>query len=92
MTRTIAIKGVGKLSLKPDQVVVSLTLNATDKNYDKTMDTAAKHLEQLRGALVGIGFTKDDLKTTTFNVNMKVSGTKTAITRESSSVTASPIN
>lgn len=41
MTRTITIKGVGKLSLKPDQVVVSLTLNATDKNYDKTMDTAA---------------------------------------------------
>ena len=39
MTRTITIKGVGKLSLKPDQVVVSLTLNATDKNYDKTMDT-----------------------------------------------------
>ena len=69
MTRTITIKGVGKLSLKPDQVVGSLTLNATDKNYDKTMDTAAKHLEQLRGALVGIGFTKDDLKTTNFNVN-----------------------
>lgn len=68
MTRTITIKGVGKLSLKPDQVVVSLTLNATDKNYDKAMNTAAKHLEQLRGALVGIGFTKDDLKTTNFNV------------------------
>ena len=32
------------------------------------MNTAAKHLEQLRGALVGIGFTKDDLKTTNFNV------------------------
>lgn len=43
MTRTITIKGVGKLSLKPDQVVISLTLKATDKNYDKTMDTAAKH-------------------------------------------------
>lgn len=68
MNRTITIKGIGKLSLKPDQVVVSLTLKATDKNYDKTMDTAAKHLEQLRGALVEIGFAKDDLKTTNFNV------------------------
>lgn len=68
MTRTITIKGVSKLSLKPDQVVISLTLKATDKNYDKAMNTAAKHLEQLRGALVGIGFTKDDLKTTNFNV------------------------
>lgn len=68
MNKTITIKGIGKLSLKPDQVVVSLTLKATDKNYDKAMNTAAKHLEQLRGALVGIGFTKDDLKTTNFNV------------------------
>ena len=68
MNRTITIKGIGKLSLKPDQVVVSLTLKATDKNYDKAMDTAAKHLEQLRRTLVGIGFTKDDLKTTNFNV------------------------
>lgn len=68
MNRTITIKGIGKLSLKPDQVVVSLTLKATDKNYDKTMDTAAKHLEQLRRALTGIGFAKDDLKTTSFNV------------------------
>lgn len=68
MNRTITIKGIGKLSLKPDQVVVSLTLKTTDKNYDKAMNTAAKHLEQLRGALVGIGFAKDDLKTTNFNV------------------------
>ena len=68
MNRTITIKGTGKLRLKPDQVVVSLTLKATDKNYDKAMDTAAKHLEQLQGALVGIDFAKDDLKTTSFNV------------------------
>lgn len=68
MNRTITIKGIGKLSLKPDQVVVSLTLETIDKNYDKAMDMAADHLEQLRGALVGIGFAKDDLKTASFNV------------------------
>ena len=38
MNRTITIKGIGKLSRKPDQVVVSLTLKATDKNYDKAMN------------------------------------------------------
>lgn len=69
MNRTITIKGIGKLSLKPDQTVVSLTLKTVHADYDKAMDEAAKHLEQLRGALVGIGFTKDDLKTTNFNVN-----------------------
>ena len=69
MNRSITIKGIGKLSLKPDQTVVSLTLKTVHADYDKAMDEAAKHLEQLRGALVGIGFTKDDLKTTNFNVN-----------------------
>lgn len=32
------------------------------------MDKAAKHLEQLRSAIAEIGFTKDDLKTTSFDV------------------------
>lgn len=62
-------QSIGKLNLKPDQTVVSLTLKTVHADYDKAMDEAAKHLEQLRGALVGIGFTKDDLKTTNFNVN-----------------------
>lgn len=68
MNRTITIKGVGKLSLKPDQTVVSLTLNTVHADYDKAMDKAAKHLEQLRGAITDIGFAKDDLKTTSFDV------------------------
>ena len=68
MTRTITIKGIGKLSLKPDQTVVSLTLKTIHKVYDRAMDEAAEHLKQLREALVGIGFAKDDLKTTNFNV------------------------
>ena len=68
MNRTITIKGIGKLSLKPDQTVVSLMLKTVHADYDKAMDEAAKHLEQLRGAITEIGFTKDDLKTTSFDV------------------------
>ena len=68
MNRTITIKGIGKLSLKPDQVVVSLTLKTVRADYDKAMDEAAKHLEQLRSAITEIGFTKDELKTTRFDV------------------------
>lgn len=68
MNRTITIKGIGRLSLKPDRTVVSLTLKTTDKSYDKAVDTAAGHLEQLREALGGIGFAGDDLKTAHFNV------------------------
>ena len=68
MNRSITIKGIGKLSLKPDQTVVSLMLKTVRVDYDKAMDEAAKHLEQLRSAIAEIGFTKDDLKTTSFDV------------------------
>lgn len=68
MNRSITIKGIGKLSLKPDQTVVSLTLKTVRADYDKAMDEAAKHLEQLRSAIAEIGFTKDDLKTSSFDV------------------------
>ena len=71
MNRTITIKGIGKLSLKPDQTEVSLCLKTTDAVYDKAMDQAARHLELLRAALAGIGFAKDDLKTTNFSVDTK---------------------
>ena len=68
MSRSITVKGIGKLSLKPDQTVISLTLRSFDKVYDKAMDDAAEHLERLREAFVGVGFAKDDLKTKDFNV------------------------
>ena len=68
MNRTITIKGLGKLSLKPNRTVISLTVKTVDPSHDKAMEQAAAHLAQLRGALVGIGFAKDDLKTANFNV------------------------
>lgn len=68
MNRTITIKGIGKLRLKPDQTVVSLTLKTVHADYDRAMDEAAKQLEQLRNAIVRIGFAKDALKTTGFDV------------------------
>ncbi len=94
MNRTITINGIGKLSLKLDQVVVSLVLKATNKNYDKAMDTAAKHLEQLQGALVGIGFAKADLKTADFSVSTEYESErdKNGIYKRIFVVTASPIN
>lgn len=47
---------------------MSLTLKTVRADYDKAMDEAAKHLEQLRSAIAEIGFTKDDLKTSSFDV------------------------
>lgn len=47
MARTITVKGIGKVSAKPDYVVFSMTLESKHKDYDKAMDMAADHIELL---------------------------------------------
>lgn len=54
MARTIAVKGIGKVSAKPDYVVFSMTLESKHKDYDKTMDMAADHIQQLNETLCGV--------------------------------------
>ena len=68
MARTITVKGIGKASAKPDYVVFSMTLESKHKDYDKAMDMAADHIQQLNETLCGIGFEKDSVKTTNFSV------------------------
>lgn len=69
MNRTITIKGVGRLSLKPDQVAVTLRLKTSDPVYEKAMRTATAELAQLRAAITGVGFAEDDLKTASFDID-----------------------
>jgi len=69
MARTITVKGVGKVSARPDYVILTMNLKAKDKEYDKAMEIAAKQLEQLNTSLTAIGFEKESVKTTNFNVN-----------------------
>lgn len=68
MSRTITVKGIGKVSARPDYVILTMKLEAKDKEYDKAMDTAAEQLSQLNDSLAAIGFEKEDIKTTNFNV------------------------
>ena len=69
MNRTITVTGTGKLKLRPDYTVVSLSLKAADMLYDRAMDKAASQQAQLHKALAAVGFAKEDLKTTDFQVN-----------------------
>lgn len=68
MTRTITVKGVGSATARPDYVIISMTLDAQDMKYEKAMELAAVHLEQLKASLAGTGFDKEAIKTTNFNV------------------------
>lgn len=69
MTRTITVKGIGKVLAHPDYVVLSMQLEAKDKEYDKAMDIATEQLSLLNDTLVSIGFDKNAVKTTNFNVH-----------------------
>lgn len=68
MNKTITVKGTGRVSVKPDMIVVSMRLETKDKEYDKTMESAAERIELINKSLEEIGFEKQAVKTTDFNV------------------------
>lgn len=74
MERKITVKGIGRMNVRPDRIVISLLLNAKDTEYGKAMRLAAEQLEELRGAILGAGFEKESLKTLDFNVNTVYEG------------------
>lgn len=68
MSRTITVKGVGKTSTPPDYVIIGMNIESKEKEYDATMDLAAKKIEYINLALEEIGFEKKAVKTTNFNI------------------------
>lgn len=68
MSRTITVKGVGKASAKPDYVVLSMSLESRNLDYEKAMDIASENIQYLTHLLSKVGYAKDELKTTAFNV------------------------
>lgn len=66
--RTITVKGVGNVTVKPDFIVVSMKLKTEAKEYDRAMELASEKIEQLNKSLENIGFEKSAVKTTNFNV------------------------
>lgn len=68
MQRTITVKGTGQVSARPDYVIISMTLDSQDINYDKAMDSAIQNIQRLNEALACAGYEKDAAKTVNFNV------------------------
>ena len=66
--RTITVKGVGSVSVKPDFVVLSILLETKNQNYEKAMNEAAVKIDEISERLLMVGFEKDSLKTVDFNV------------------------
>lgn len=76
MMRTITVKGVGNVSANPDYISISMTIESVDNNYDKAMDGAARHIENLKAAAASVGYEKEALKTINFNVETRYENVK----------------
>lgn len=68
MARTITVNGIGRASVKPDKISITLTLSTLDSDYGKAMQKASQQLESLKKRLSSVGFDPDEIKTTGFNV------------------------
>lgn len=66
--RTITVKGIGAVSVKPDLIVLRLSMVTTEYEYDAAMKAAAEKIDFLNKALEAAGFEKKSAKTADFRV------------------------
>lgn len=69
MDRVITVKGVGKVTAKPDQITLDIHIKSANKSYEKTMETACMQLDSLRKAIGRCGMDMNDLKTESFGID-----------------------
>lgn len=69
MNRKITVKGTGYAHVKPNLIVITLTVNSKNFEYEAAMRMASDASHQLADAIEGLDFTKENLKTIDFDVN-----------------------
>ncbi len=68
MDRKITVKGIGNITAKPDYVIIYLSIDEINKQYEKAVDEASKKINQLVNTLEKIGFKADEIKTVDYKV------------------------
>lgn len=66
--RTITVKGIGAVSVKPDLIVLRLSMETAEYEYDAAMKAEAEKIDFLNKALEAAGFEKKSAKTADFRV------------------------
>lgn len=66
--RTITVKGIGAVSVRPDLIVLRLSMETAEYEYDAAMKAAAEKIDFLNKALEAAGFEKKSAKTADFRV------------------------
>lgn len=66
--RTITVKGKGNVRERPDLVVVTLNIESKDYEYQRAMDLSTTSIKSLADRVESLGFDRQDLKTTSFDI------------------------
>ena len=66
--RTITVKGIGAVSVKPDLIVLRLSMETAEYEYDAAMKAASEKIDFLNNAREAAGFEKKSAKTADFRV------------------------
>lgn len=74
--RTITVTGQSKLSIPPDSIVINMILTTLKEEYNEAIEAAGEDLNELRKCLNTVGFTKEEIKTTDFQVNTRYENVK----------------
>lgn len=74
MSRTIAVRGTGRVTAEPDCIELNLTLESRDPDYGGTMEKASGQIGRLNGIAKENGFDEKDLKTSSFQVSSDYEG------------------
>lgn len=66
--RTITIKGGGKSIKSPDLIILKIEIEITDEEFDVALNSMTDLINKLNDSLENIGFSKNDLKTISYNI------------------------
>lgn len=72
--RTIRITGKGSMSVRPDMTRITVTLQGLYPVYSEALRHSSEDTSALRGIIGTFGFSGDDLKTLSFNVDTEYEG------------------
>lgn len=76
MPRTITVTGIGRVTARPDTVIISMTKESQDKDYDRAMQIEGDGIADIVHYLTEAKFHKDMIKTTDFNVRTEYENLK----------------
>ena len=74
--KTIRITGIGTASISPNQIELRFTVQTLDLNYNKSIELHDDKLIEFNDILNQLGFKKEDLKTSYFNISPRYKSVK----------------